>query len=203
MCDPATIASGAMSAFSAISDYSAQSAATNATNQRRAQAQQRAQAEARAAAIANMEAVAAAQHQEEDAGLREQSVASRESLGARASATASAAENGVSGISIDHMLNDFEGNKARFNNSIRATLDQSKRDDLFTVSNIQRDYQTRWANGEASYEEGPSIMGPIGGVAGSVVGGYAKWRKLNPVDPVKKTTNSFSGKSKGYDNYEG
>ena len=195
MCEPATIASGLMTAFTSVTAYANEANTTNANNAQRLETQRRVRAEATAAAKANMEAVARANMQEGDAVVNEGELATREALGARASATASAAENGVGGVSIEHMLNDYEANNARFNRSVQSSYEQSGRDDLATVSNIQRDYQTRWANGEATFDQGPSILGPIGGVAGAVVGGYAKWRKNNPVPTKKRTGNSFgSGK---------
>lgn len=198
MCDPATIATGLMSAFSAVSDYSAQSSATAATNQQRLATQERSRKEATAAAKANNEAVMRGQMQENDASVKEQIIASRETVGARASAVASAAENGVSGVSIEHMLNEYEANNARFNRSVQSSVEQSGRDDLATVSNIQREYQNRWENGQATFEQGPSILAPLSSVAGSVVGGYAKWRKLNPVPVKKSTSNAFSKNGKDF-----
>tara|TARA_R110000824_G_scaffold3751_3_gene17911 strand:+ start:2511 stop:3125 length:615 start_codon:yes stop_codon:yes gene_type:complete len=203
MCEPTTIAAatGFLSAFGTIADYSAKSSATAATNLNRANTQERAQKEAQAAAKANLEAVAAAQLQEQDALVIEQGIASHESLGARASAIASAAENGIRGVSIEHMLNDFEANQARFNRSAERGVEQSIRDDLAAVSNIQRDYQTRWDNGTVTFEPEPSILGPIAAVGGSVVGGYAKWKNLNPTKPTKKQGNSFGNKT--FNKYEG
>lgn len=123
MCEPATIAAAAIAAVSALAQAKAQNDSVKAQNvfeqNRFEQAKTNAEANFFAqAAQANLRI-----QQEAEATSDQIQETNRQKAQARAQAVVSAGEAGVSGLSVDALLADFERSAARNNETARRNLE--------------------------------------------------------------------------------
>lgn len=120
MCEPTTILAIA-SVASTVASVSAQSQAASAqtaANQRQYENTMRARA-------ANLNQTNLMQQQEREAGsqkLEQNNLAAR---AAESTATVSAGENGISGLSVDALMSDLGTKQNRFNSSVVTNYDNS------------------------------------------------------------------------------
>lgn len=200
MCDVMIAAKVAMGAFQMISSASA--AREEAAEERRRQElhYKRTTEEADRAAKFEMEGQARKQREEERAEVDEKTKASKATMQAKAAAQVAAAEAGVSGVSIDHLFDDFDRSLGEFNLSVEQTADAQALQDMADVENIKQKRISRIKNAEPGGVRSPSMLQPLGDFAGTLIGAYGKWRSANTKSP---SNNSYGrGRGSGYDYLE-
>jgi len=120
MCEPTTILAIA-SVASTVASVSAQSQAADAqsaANQRQYENTMRARA-------ANLNQTNLMQQQEREAGSQQLEQNNMAARAARSTATVSAGENGISGLSVDALMSDLGTKQNRFNSSVVTNYDNS------------------------------------------------------------------------------
>ena len=117
MCDPIT----ALTVITTVASVSAQQQAADAqsqTNQRQYENTMRARA-------ANLNQTNLMQQQEREAGSQQLEQNNMAARAARSTATVSAGESGISGLSVDALLSDLGTRQNRFNSSVVSNYDNS------------------------------------------------------------------------------
>ncbi len=120
MCEPTTILAIA-SVASTVASVSAQSQAADAqsaANQRQYDNTMRARA-------ANLNQTNLMQQQEREAGVQQLEQNNMAARAARSTATVSAGESGISGLSVDALMSDLGTKQNRFNSSVVTNYDNS------------------------------------------------------------------------------
>lgn len=120
MCEPTTILAIA-SVASTVASVSAQSQAADAqsaANQRQYENTMRARA-------ANLNQTNLMQQQEREAGSQQLEQNNMAARAAKSTATVSAGESGISGLSVDALLSDLGTKQNRFNSSVVTNYDNS------------------------------------------------------------------------------
>lgn len=120
MCEPTTILAIA-SIASTVATVSAQSQAADAqsaANQRQYENTMRARA-------ANLNQTNLMQQQEREAGSQQLQQNDMAARAAKSTATVSAGENGISGLSVDALMADLGSRQNRFNSSVVTNYDNS------------------------------------------------------------------------------
>jgi hypothetical protein len=120
MCEPTTILAIA-SVASTVASVSAQSqaaSAQSAANQRQYDNTMRARA-------ANLNQTNLMQQQEREAGSQQLEQNNMAARAAQSTATVSAGENGISGLSVDALMSDLGTKQNRFNSSVVTNYDNS------------------------------------------------------------------------------
>lgn len=145
-------------------------------NQRRRDLAIRTRNEADRSARLELEQVANRESEEAIARSIEGTKARKDSLRASAAAKVSASEGGVSGVSVDALINDYNRNFAEFNHQLDITEEFQRRQSRYDTDVVDHKRQSRYDNSTPSYLDGPSAMGAIGGLAGSAIGAYGKWK---------------------------
>lgn len=126
MCDIKTMASAALAISTSVLDYQAQDTQADAQEEYNKQIQKNAEV----AHQNDLEALRVQQQQDEDQAEEEifqNQVAARQ---ARSRAKTAAGESGVTGLSVDALLADFERQEANFKDAVTANLanrDQQRR----------------------------------------------------------------------------
>lgn len=118
MCEPTTILAIA-SVASTVASVSAQSQAANAqarTNQRQYENTMKARA-------ANLNQTNMMQQQEREGSMQKVEQNNMAARAAQATATTTAGENGVSGLSVDALMSDLGTKQNRFNSSVVTNYD--------------------------------------------------------------------------------
>lgn len=120
MCEPTTILAIA-SVASTVASVSAQSqaaSAQSAANQRQYENTMRAR-------NANINQTNLMQQQEREAGSQKLEQNNMAARAAKSTATVSAGENGISGLSVDALISDLGTKQNRFNSSVQTNFDNS------------------------------------------------------------------------------
>lgn len=199
MCEPMTALKIGMSLMSTMMAQSAEQDKVDEENQRRRDLAIRTRNEADRSARLELEQVANRESEEAIARSIEGTKAQKDSLRASAAAKVSAAEGGVSGVSVDSLISDYNRNFAEFNHQLDITEEFQRRQSSYDTDVVDHKRQSRYDNSTPSYLDGPSAMGAIGGLAGSAIGAYGKWKASQT--PVATTRTNSWGSATGQSGY--
>ncbi len=120
MCvDPISLIGFGISAASTVVGYMGQSAAADEQNRMYQENAQRANQNARDQMFATQQRML----QEQEAGAAEKIDTMKEARAAKATATVAAGESGVSGLSVDALLSEFDGRAASYNDRVDQNTD--------------------------------------------------------------------------------
>jgi hypothetical protein len=181
MCEPTTIAvaSLAVTAASGVANYMAQSAQADAQEDYNRQLQEN----AKQAYLNDIEALRLQQDQDEGSAQDEivkNQIAARE---ARARAKTAAGEAGVSGLSVDALLADYDRQEANFTDSVLANLgsrtQQRKAEENAAVTRYQSRYNS------ASPVSRPSMLNTGLNIAGQGLGIAQDYQRYKVADRNK------------------
>jgi len=217
MCEPTTIISVITAGVGLMASVSQRSSEQQQFTEQRVEQQQvvaennvkqvdnyqRNSIDAHDSARFEMEGISRRSREEDRLATVEKQHASKASLQARAAAQVSAAESGVSGVSIDAMLGDFERSNAEFNFAVDSQRSSAERQDLDDVYAINQKLEGRVHGALPNFQRAPTdklVQGPawapIGQFAGSVAGAYGEWsgnrQPTTTPNSYSKTSNSQS-----------
>lgn len=159
-----TVASLAISAASGVANYMAQSAQADAQEDYNRQLNKNAEQ----AYVNDLEALRLQQVQDEKQAKQKIIQNQKEALAARSRAKTAAGEAGVSGLSVDALLADFENQEAQFKDSVVENLD-NRNQQRFQES-IAAGTRLQSRQNSAQPVSRPSLLGTGLQIAGSSVG---------------------------------
>ena len=193
MCEPTTIATIAASALTAIGGYAEASAAAEQQRIQQQQLYDSTKIEADRAARLELEAIARRKRERDKANVLEKTRAEIATEQAAASAQVSAAEAGVSGVSIQHLINDYYRSLSDLNVAINMTSDAQVRQDLADAQAIDAKRRARIDRATPGRVQDPSILPYLGTFAGQSLDTYSKYKagKKKPPSTGPVQTNQF------------
>ncbi len=202
MCDAMSALKLGLGLFQTMAARSEEQARIDEENQRRREQAIRTRNEADRAARLELEQIATREEEESIARSVETAKARKSSLQASAAARVAAAEGGVSGVSVDSLVGDYERSFREFNHQLDITEAFQARKTRYDTDVVDHKRQSRYDNSTPNYLSSPGIGGAIGQFAGSAIGAFGKWQsKQKPVSP-RGNSFRFVGSGTGYDYLE-
>jgi hypothetical protein len=193
MCEPTTIATIAASALTAIGGYAEASAVAEQQRIQQQQLYDSTKIEADRAARLELEAIARRKRERDKANVLEKTRAEIAIEQAAASAQVSAAEAGVSGVSIKHLMRDYYDSLSKFNVAINMNADAQVQQDLADAQAIDAKRRARINRATPGGVQDPNILPYLGTFAGQSLDTYSAYKagKKKPPSTVPDQTNQF------------
>ncbi len=180
MCGPALIPAIGLvvSAAGAVATYKAQSDAAETTeNFQKAQAREGA-ASARESFDNQNKDIQARSREEDDAASQAIRVNQQEAAKAKATARVASGEAGVSGLSVDALLNDFNRQEDDYTNSILTNRSIGRRQEQGALKGIRTGTQAQLSSLRYAPVRRPSYLTPGLQIAGAGLAAGSQYRDL-------------------------
>lgn len=173
-----TMASLAISGAQAVAQHKAADAQADAQEEYNQQLQKNAEQ----AYNNELEALRLQQHQDEAQAKQKIVQNQKQAIQARSRAKTAAGEAGVSGLSVDALLGDFERQEAEFKDAVRENLDnrnQQRQQEAISAG-------TRLQSRQNSVQpvNRPSVLGTGLQIAGNAVGAFSDYQRFST--PARK-----------------
>jgi hypothetical protein len=188
MCEPATIATLAFTAVSSLASIKAQSDQVDTENARQTENYRLQQIEAdRAYAIqANQET--SALMQQDIANSKELTESQRQKTAASSTSIVSAGEAGVSGLSLDMLLGDFERSEANYADATKQQFEFDSQAVKDRMDGLSATRDSRINAARPKLKAKPSYLTVVGNVAGAYVGSKGGQAQMNSMFKKPPTT---------------